>query len=52
MKTRMVLIADDGKILTDGKEYGRQIFLEVGRSADEFYEITNEEYAELEEDIS
>ena len=38
------LIADEGKVLTDGTIYGREIFLGKGRSADEFYEITEEEY--------
>ena len=41
------LIADDGKILTDGETYGREIFLGKGRSADEFHEITEEEYEEI-----
>ena len=38
------LIADSGKILTDGETYGRVIFLGKGRTADEFYEITEENY--------
>lgn len=38
------LIADEGKVLTDGTIYGREIFLGKGRSADEFYEITEAEY--------
>ena len=38
------LIADEGKVLTDGTIYGREIFLGKGRSADEFREITEEEY--------
>lgn len=38
------LIADDGKILTDGEIYGRVIFLGKDRTVDEFYEITEEEY--------
>lgn len=47
MKTRTILYADDGKVLTDGKEYGTQIFLEEGRSADEFHEISSEKYEEI-----
>lgn len=41
------LIADSGKILTDGETYGRVIFLGKGRTADEFYEITEEEYKNI-----
>lgn len=44
MKTRIVLYADSGKILTDGKIYGKQIYLAEGASADDFHEITDEEY--------
>lgn len=47
MKTRMILYADEGKVLTDGKNYGRQIILSEGRNADEFHEITEEEYEEI-----
>lgn len=31
-------------VLTDGVDYGRQIFLAEDRAAEEFYEITEEEY--------
>lgn len=44
MITRTVLYADEGKILTNGEIYGKQIYLAVGISADSFYEITEEEY--------
>lgn len=48
MKTEQItvkkIIADEGMILTDGKTYGRVIFLGADRTADEFYEITQEEY--------
>ena len=47
MKTRVILYADDGKILTDGETYGRQIFLAEGRTSDSFYEITEEEYNQI-----
>ena len=47
MKIRNILYADKGKVLTDGATYGTEILLEVGRSVDEFHEITEEEYKDL-----
>ena len=44
VETRIVLKADEGKVLTDGVAYGTIIMLAEGRSADEFYEITKEEH--------
>ena len=45
-----VLIADDGKILTDGVVYGRTIYLAKNRSPEEFHEITEAEYEEIREE--
>ena len=42
-----VLKADEGKILTDGEIYGRTIYLAKNRSPEEFYEITEAEYEEI-----
>lgn len=42
-----VLKSDNDKILTDGTIYGRTIYLAKGRTADEFYEITEAEYEEI-----
>ena len=47
MKTKITLIADEGKILTNGKIYGRMIFLADGMSEDGFYEITEAEYQKI-----
>ena len=44
MKTRTILYADEGKILTDGEIYGKQILLADRISEFSFYEITEEEY--------
>ena len=44
MKQRIILYADEGKVLTDGEVYGKQIFLGDDRNADEFNEISEAEY--------
>lgn len=44
MKTRTVIYADEGKVLTNGEIYGTQIFLAEGQSADDFHEISQQEY--------
>lgn len=51
MKTKIIeqriLIADEGKILTNGEVYGKQIFLGKGDSGFSYYEISEEEYQEI-----
>lgn len=42
-----VIKAEKGKILTDGNIYGRMIYLAKNRSPEEFYEITEAEYEEI-----
>ena len=39
--------AGEGKILTDGEVYGRTIYLAKNRSPEEFHEITEAEYEEI-----
>lgn len=47
MIARTVIYADEGKILTNGEIYGKQIFLAEGVSEADFHEITEEEYEKL-----
>lgn len=41
---RNILKADDGYVYTDGEIYGTKIYLAEGKSAEDFYLITVEEY--------
>lgn len=47
MKKRTIIYADEGKVLTNGEIYGKQIYLAEGISAESFYEITESEYEEI-----
>lgn len=44
MKKRTVLYAEKGKVLTDGQDFGKQIFLGDGKCEAEYHEITDAEY--------
>lgn len=50
MIKQTILYADEGMILTNGEVYGKQIFLAVGASEDDFYEITEDEYKRIVEE--
>lgn len=44
MKSRLILYADKGKVLTDGETFCYEIQLAIGDDGSDFYEITQEEY--------
>lgn len=47
MKKMITLYAEKGKILTNGIDYGTTISLAEGATAEEYYEITLEEYEQI-----
>ena len=50
MKERIVLYADNGKVLTNGEIYGKVIYLAEDVDKADFYEITEEEYNNIMEE--
>ena len=46
-RMKIILIADEGKMLTDGENYGSTIDLGIGRNVNEFDEISKEEYENI-----
>lgn len=47
MKTMVTLIADEGKVITNGTDYGTTISLAEGVDGSAFYEITLDEYNKI-----
>lgn len=47
MKTRLIIYADEGKVLTDGETYGTEIYLADTAKVEDFHEITQAEYDEI-----
>lgn len=46
-ETYIMITADEGKILTDGEIYGKVIALGRGDKAENYHEITEEEYNKI-----
>jgi hypothetical protein len=44
---RTILKAKDGYVYTNGVDYGKIIYLANGVSADDYHEITDEEYNKI-----
>ena len=44
---RTILKAKDGYVYTNGTDYGKIIYLANGVSADDYHEITEEEYNKI-----
>ncbi|MBO4979903.1 MAG: hypothetical protein J6D16_05795 [Clostridia bacterium] len=49
MKTRITLYAEDGRVLTDGKHFGRIVHLDTNVDATAWHEISEEEYSEIQD---
>lgn len=45
------LTASDGYVLTNGDVYGKEVYLGVNDSAENWHEITDAEYAEIVEKL-
>ena len=47
MKTRLIIYADAGMVLTNGEIYGTEIYLADTAKAEDFQEITQAEYDKI-----
>lgn len=47
MEDRKILYASDGMVLTDGKTYGKVVYLAEGAEEAVWHEITEEEYESI-----
>lgn len=46
---QIILTADEGMYLTNGETYGKTVILPESASTDDWYEITEAEYTEIQE---
>ena len=49
--TRIKLTASEGMILTDGENYGKEVYLAEDAEQSLWHEITEDEYEKLVEDV-
>lgn len=49
--TSIKLIASEGMVLTNGETYGTEVYLGTGDSAENWSEITEEEYEGIENTV-
>lgn len=47
VENQTILKADEGKFLTNGETFANVVYLGKNDSADNWYEITNEEYKQI-----
>lgn len=47
MRTRTIIIAEEGKVITNGTDYGTTIVLAEGADASNYYEISKAEYEKI-----
>lgn len=47
MRTRLILFAEKGMVLTNGDTYGTEIYLAEGEASDGYQEITQAEFDAL-----
>lgn len=50
MNKRKSKVANDGMILTNGVDFGREVYLADGVDENSWYEITEEEYRKIVEE--
>lgn len=47
MKTRLILYAEEGMVLTNGEAYGKEVYLGKNDVPENWHEITDAEYEEI-----
>ena len=50
--TSIKLIASDGMILTNGEAFGKEVYLGTGDKPDNWQEITEQEYNEIQKELA
>lgn len=51
MKKRVILYADEGKVLTNGVDFCSEVQLAIGHDGSEFYEISAEEAEKMQAEM-